>query len=265
MIESYMKFEVHDQTGRALTSHDMMTTQNSRIHKLQTLAFTNYNTILKDLIFSSTGELAKAETLRKHLELLTTVQLTEIGLKLAKISKNDVTMFNTQNGSEVENEEEKRVEKEEMAVKRSVTLLSPVEFLEDSPLRSFIMDVLVDSLSIRRNQIESLNRLSLYPSESLLWDQYQVPLGNMYSNERPLALPKLNLQFLTIHDYLLRNFELFRLESAFEIREDLIDSIRRMGPRSGIKGKTLFGGWARMALPVASISIDEVKIQIVAI
>jgi len=31
-----------------------------------------------------------------------------------------------------------------------------------------------------------------------------------------LALPKLNLQFLTVHDYLLRNFQLFRLESTCE-------------------------------------------------
>lgn len=29
-----------------------------------------------------------------------------------------------------------------------------------------------------------------------------------------LALPKLNLQFLTLHDYLLRNFHLFRMEST---------------------------------------------------
>ena len=29
-----------------------------------------------------------------------------------------------------------------------------------------------------------------------------------------LALPKMNLQFLTLHDYLLRNYTLFRLEST---------------------------------------------------
>ena len=34
-----------------------------------------------------------------------------------------------------------------------------------------------------------------------------------------LALPKLNLQFLTLHDYLLRNLTLFRLESTYEIRQ----------------------------------------------
>jgi intron-binding protein aquarius len=145
-------------------------------------------------------------------------------------------------------------------VKSSVTLLSPVEFLEDSPQRSFIMDVLIDALSERRNQLETLNRLSLYPSEELLWDQYQVPLENSYSADFPLALPKLNLQFLTIHDYLLRNFILFRLESAFEIREDLIDAIKRMSPKAGAKGTTLFGGWARMALPIVHATIDEVYI-----
>ena len=256
MIDSCMHFEVHDQTGRALAPQDMMRIQNDRIHKLQTLAFAQHPTILKDLVFSSTGELAKADTLRKHFELLTTVQLTDIAVKLARISKSDLDVFK---GPGADSESTDLVT---VSAKTSVTLLSPVEFLEDSPQRSFIMDVLIDSLSSRRSQLEALNRLSLYPSEELLWDQYQVPIGNTYSSDRPLALPKLNLQFLTVHDYLLRNFELFRLESAFEIREDLIDSIRRMGPRSGLKGQTLFGGWARMALPIISASIDEVSVEV---
>ena len=45
-----------------------------------------------------------------------------------------------------------------------------------------------------------------------------------------LALPKLNLQFLTLHDYLLRNFNLFRLESTYEIRQDIEDVVSRMKP-----------------------------------
>ena len=44
-----------------------------------------------------------------------------------------------------------------------------------------------------------------------------------------MALPKLNLQFLTFHDYLLRNFNLFRLEATYEIREDISDVIGRVG------------------------------------
>lgn len=37
------------------------------------------------------------------------------------------------------------------------------------------------------------------------------------AGEACLALPKLNLQFLTFHDYLLRNFNLFRLEATYEV------------------------------------------------
>lgn len=48
-----------------------------------------------------------------------------------------------------------------------------------------------------------------------------------------LALPKLNLQFLTFHDYLLRNFNLFRLEATYEIREDIGDVLKRVGPYLG--------------------------------
>ena len=251
MIDACMHFEVHDQTGRALSPQDMMTVQNSRIHRLQTLAFSNYKIILKDLVFSSSGELAKPETLKKHFQLLTTKQLTDVASKLGKMSESDLEVYG-------DTAEQPNLP-EESNVKSSVSLLSPVEFLEDSDQRSFVMDVLIDSLSSRTSQLEALNRLSLYPSEELLWDEHQVPLENRYHSDRPLALPKLNLQFLTVHDYLLRNFELFRLESAFQIREDLIDSITRMGPRCGLKGNTLFGGWARMALPIVSISIDEIS------
>eukprot|EP00549_Striatella_unipunctata_P000353 CAMPEP_0118689920 /NCGR_PEP_ID=MMETSP0800-20121206/9772_1 /TAXON_ID=210618 ORGANISM="Striatella unipunctata, Strain CCMP2910" /NCGR_SAMPLE_ID=MMETSP0800 /ASSEMBLY_ACC=CAM_ASM_000638 /LENGTH=960 /DNA_ID=CAMNT_0006587401 /DNA_START=100 /DNA_END=2982 /DNA_ORIENTATION=+ len=75
-------------------------------------------------------------------------------------------------------------------------------------------------------------------------------------------------------DYLLRNFELYRLESAYQIRLDLVDVIRRVRPvvrytvasEAGDEGfetgevvKTAFSGWARMALELVS-NVDIVKV-----
>lgn len=63
---------------------------------------------------------------------------------------------------------------------------------------------------------------------------HAIPVGYaelvhcLYAGENCLALPKLNLQFLTFHDYLLRNFNLFRLEATYEIREDISDVIGRV-------------------------------------
>ena len=67
-----------------------------------------------------------------------------------------------------------------------------------------------------RSQREVINEMPLYPTESIMFDEHQIPSVN-YTGEGCLALPKLNLQFLTAHDYLLRNFNLFRLEATYEV------------------------------------------------
>ena len=122
----------------------------------------------------------------------------------------------------------------------------------------FLKEVLVSSFERRQSQRESINALPLYPNEKVMWDENLVPSIN-YTGAGPLALPKLNLQFLTLHDYLLRNFNLFRLESTYEIREDTHDVLKRMGARIGDDGETVFSGWARMATPITSFRISEVK------
>jgi len=103
---------------------------------------------------------------------------------------------------------------------------------------------------------KSYKELPLIPSDELLWDYKKIPDENF--NEI-LSLPKLNLQFLDFQDYLFRNFLLFRLESAYEIRYDLEDSIRRMGPRFNAEGVFQgFNDWARMATKLNKLVINEI-------
>lgn len=91
-----------------------------------------------------------------------------------------------------------------------------------------------------------------------MWDESLVPSIN-YSGEGCLALPKLNLQFLTLHDYLLRNFNLFRLESTYEIREDIQEAAPHLHAYINNEGETAFRGWSRMAVPIKEFKITEVK------
>lgn len=101
--------------------------------------------------------------------------------------------------------------------------------------------------------------MALYPTEDVIWDKTLVP-DEFYSGQQCLALPKIGLQFLTIHDYLLRNFNLYRLESTFQIRGDIEDAIFRMKPWRHETGQgCIFGGWARMALPIVTFGIVEVN------
>ena len=99
--------------------------------------------------------------------------------------------------------------------------------------------------------------MPLYPTEAVLFDEKQVP-STPWTGETCLALPKLNLQFLSYHDYLLRNFQLFRLESTYEIRDDIMDALARMRPQRDPSGRTGFTGWARMACPLRHFAITEV-------
>lgn len=46
----------------------------------------------------------------------------------------------------------------------------------------------------------------------------------------------------TLHDYLYRNLNLFRLESTFEIREDVVDSAKRIPARLDADGNIQFEG-----------------------
>ncbi|XP_072992424.1 uncharacterized protein [Typha latifolia] len=124
--------------------------------------------------------------------------------------------------------------------------------------RDFLIEVLVSFFEKRQSQKDAINALPLYPNEQIMWDESLVPSIN-YSGEGCLALPKLNLQFLTLHDYLLRNFNLFRLESTYEIREDIQEAIPHLLPYINNEGETAFRGWSRMAVPIKQFKINEVK------
>ena len=123
--------------------------------------------------------------------------------------------------------------------------------------KQFLVKLLVSRYERRTPQHETISQLPLYPDEVTPWDVAVVPSID-FVGDACLALPKLNLQFLTLHDYLLRNFTLFRLEATYEIKEDIEDVCERLQPRLQQSGKTVFRGWARMALPVASFKLYKV-------
>jgi hypothetical protein len=56
---------------------------------------------------------------------------------------------------------------------------------------------------------------------------------------------------LSTKDYLYRNFRLLKLESCYEIRQDILDSVEKITPVYSNKGDfSHFDSWARMGIPL---------------
>ena len=140
------------------------------------------------------------------------------------------------------------------------TQFQEMKFLpEDLSYTDFIAEVLLDHLIQKDSFAKIIKSTALYPTDKVLWDPNLLH-EELYEGKAALPLPKLNMQFLSIQDYLYRNFNLFRLESAFQIRKDLEDVVSRVQPLFDSKtGKFMsFKGWARMASEVKGFTIHEV-------
>ncbi|GAX25325.1 intron-binding protein aquarius [Fistulifera solaris] len=132
--------------------------------------------------------------------------------------------------------------------------------------REFLLQILEEHLVIPKDSLEELQQYPIYPNETVLWDFTRIPPSHpsLLPPSHVLSLPKLHLSYLSFADYLRRNFDLMRLSTAYDIRSDLVDVIRRLRPvvRQSLELdaksnevhvlRTEFSGWARMALEIHS-------------
>ncbi|CAC5409596.1 AQR [Mytilus coruscus] len=220
MLNAYTEFEIDDTTGEALTIHDRLDIHYNRILKLQKMAFKHFPD-LQNFAIANIASVDSKKSLIKYFEPHSSANLHKLLAYAHELPQPDT---------------------EENCIKD----------------KQYLMEVLISKHAKRKSQLEQINEMPLYPTEEIIWDENIVPT-EFYSGDGCLALPKLNLQFLTLHDYLLKNFHLFRLESTYEIRQDIEDAISHMKPWQSEDGSCLFGGWARMAQPISEFNVVEVS------
>ncbi|XP_076656944.1 RNA helicase aquarius [Halictus rubicundus] len=222
MLKFYARFEINEETGDPLTDHDMTQLHYTKITSLQKAVFAKFQD-LRNFALTNVASVDTRDALYKHFGSLSQEKLRSIASYLSLVPS------------------EER-EKEENWYRYDM---------------DFLRELLISRHERRASQLEELNEMPLYPTEEIIWNESIVPT-EYFSGEGCLALPKLNLQFLTLHDYLLRNFNLFRLESTYEIRQDIEDAVSRLSPWRAEDGGVYFGGWARMAQPITQFAVVEV-------
>ncbi|ORX52031.1 P-loop containing nucleoside triphosphate hydrolase protein [Hesseltinella vesiculosa] len=223
-LSFYAKFEINDQTGQALSDLEMTEQHSQQLIHLQHTVFSHFRDVFPELPLSNLGSIESRSDLLWHLDPASEDNLVHLCEKL----------------------------------NLRTTPIVPELIGQAFDRKTYLLETIIDKYQKRTSQIEQINKTSLYPDEATLFSDSLIQ-SQYYTGERPLAIPKLNLQFLTLHDYLLRNYNLFRLESYYEIRQDVEDAVKRLGPRLTYPERTIeWSGWARMALPINAFSVVDV-------
>jgi intron-binding protein aquarius len=124
--------------------------------------------------------------------------------------------------------------------------------------RRLLLEVLLSAFERTKSFQESTAQLEVLPTDKTLYEPALLRNEN-YDGSRPLAVPKLNLQYLSLGDFLWRSFLLHRSESLFEVRKDAEAIVRKLQPRRGRDGNDVqFEGFSRMALPISKPAITDV-------
>ncbi|SLM35489.1 dead helicases superfamily protein [Lasallia pustulata] len=221
LLRHFMYFSIDDHTGAQYSRTQSYEAHCAKLARLQRTALKHFKSKLTILALSNYGTVEQRTDLENHLEALSDAELSELCTLLGYRTSYPPST--------------------KIAVDRT-----------------FVMEVLVSGHEIRKTFQEVVKDLNIMPTESTLYEPALLR-NETYDGSRSLAIPKLNLQYLTVGDFLWRSFVLYRCESFFEIRKDIEDTIKRMQVRSvGSGSTTQFEGFSRMAIPISKISVLEV-------
>ncbi len=212
LLRHYTYFTIDDQTGVQQARTEAYDQHCAQLARLQRIAIQHFKEKLTVLALSNYGSIDKREELEAFLEPLTDEEVEHLcSLLSLRTSYPD-----------------------------------PTKLAMD---RKFLIEVLLSTFEKRRTFQETASELSILPNEESLFE-HSVARTDDYDGSRPLAIPKLNLQYLSVGDFLWRALVLYRSESFYGIRQDVEGAVRRLKPEIRKAGETVFTGSSKMALPI---------------
>ena len=140
----------------------------------------------------------------------------------------------------------------------------PKDFYFDTSIKNrnkLLQEIFICKYIKKTNILEETLSFPLYPNESILIPEKNKLLPNYYSLidfKSSIIIPKLSYTNLSLYDYLLNNYYLYKYESSYEISEDLENCLEKMDPLfDETTGKFLmkFKGWSLMGYPITDFQV----------
>ena len=212
LMSHYTYFSVDDQTGAQLSETEAYDKHCAKLALLQRLSLKHFKDKLSVLALSNYGSISKRDELDNLLEPLTDDEVVELA-DLLHLRTAYPPSCKAQIG------------------------------------RKFLVEALLSTFEKRKTFQDAASELSILPTEDALFDT-SISRTDRYDGSRPLALPKLNLQYLSVGDFLWRSLVLYRSEAFYGIRQDIETALQLVKPDLGKAGETVFTGVSKMAMPI---------------
>jgi intron-binding protein aquarius len=219
LLDHFANFPIEDQTGKQLSKLEYDQQHYDLLAKLQRTGYAAFQEKLQLMALANYGSIGNREELDGHLKVLSDDELVQL-CSLMELR---------------------------------TSYPASTSLVRD---RAFHMETLLELVEQRPTFKDSVRDMPILPTEKILYETAFLR-NESYNGSRPLAIPKLNLQYLTMGDFLWRSFILYRAEALYGIRKDMEDVVKRVKPR-GKGANAHFGGVSKMALPIMKPAVVDV-------
>ncbi|CAO2647974.1 Nn.00g088960.m01.CDS01 [Neocucurbitaria sp. VM-36] len=219
LLSHFTYFPIEDQTGRQLSKLEYDQQHYDVLARLQRTGYAAFQEKLQLMALANYGSIGNRDELDGHLRALSDDELVQLCSLMGLRTEYPSSTF----------------------------------LVRD---RTFYMEALLSLVEQRSMFKDNVRDMPILPTEKILYETTFLR-NESYDGSRPLAIPKLNLQYLTMGDFLWRSFVLYRAEALYGIRKDMEDVVKRVKPR-GKGANTKFGGVSMMALQITKPGVVDV-------
>ncbi len=220
LLSHYMRFGFDDVKGLEMSPQEVHEAHSTEIKILQQIAFTDFNDKLVILALSNFRAVDTREELMPHIISLTLDETVRLCQRLHLRTSYPIP------GPTIDNR--------------------------------FLVEVLMDKFVRTQSWRDKVAALSLFPTEKSLFTETLSQLAS-YDSLTSLAIPKLNLQYLSIGDFLYRAMMLSYIGAFYDVRCDLESIVARLQPQIVFPARTTrFLGTSSASLFISGLSILEV-------
>lgn len=145
-VKFYNKFEIDEQTGEARDEHERLEIHYAHLKSLQKGVFKYFRDDLLTFALTNIACIDKRDELVRQLDGLTAERLYALAEHLHLVPYNNNQSDNDEALSKLKQDER------------------------------MLLEIIVKHMELGRSQLDELNAMPLYPTETIIWDENLVPI-----------------------------------------------------------------------------------------